>query len=123
MTTLDEVMSRDLVTVTPGATVAEAATLMSTHHVGSALVCDGDRLIGILTERDIVRALGTDFDASREPVSGWMTAEPVTLGPDASAAEALDRMLEEGFRHLPVVEGERVVGVVSIRDLTPRSRS
>jgi CBS domain-containing protein len=94
---------------------------MSTHHVGSALVCDGDRLLGIFTERDVVHALATDFDASGEPVSSWMTEDPVTLGPSSSAAEALDRMLEEGFRHLPVVEGERVVGIVSLRDLTPRA--
>lgn len=118
MTTLGEVMSRGLVTVPSDATVAEAATLMSTHHVGSALVCDGDRLRGIFTERDIVRALATDFDAARERVAEWMTTDPSTLGPSASVEEARDLMLEEGFRHVPVLDDGRVVGVVSLRDLS-----
>lgn len=114
-------MSRSLLTVPPTATVAEAATLMSTNHAGSALVCEGDRLLGIFTERDIVKALATDFDAAGGAVTGFMTTDPTTLGPDASVAEALDLMLEQGFRHVPVVDGERVVGIVSLRDLTARS--
>jgi CBS domain-containing protein len=121
MPTLDEVMSRSLVTVPPTATVAEVATLMSTNHVGSALVCEGERLLGIFTERDIVKALATDFDAAGGHVTGWMTADPTTLGPGAPVAEALDLMLEQGFRHVPVVDGERVIGIVSLRDLTARS--
>jgi CBS domain-containing protein len=121
MPSLEQVMSRSLVMVSPTATVAEAATLMSTNHVGSALVCDGDRLLGIFTERDVVRALATDFDAAAARVTSWMTPDPTTLVPAASAAEALELMLEGGFRHLPVVDGERVVGVVSLRDLAPRT--
>jgi CBS domain-containing protein len=121
MPTLDEVMSRSLLTVPPTATVAEAATLMSTNHVGSALVCEDERLLGIFTERDIVKALASDFDAAGGQVTGWMTADPTTLGPGASVAEALDLMLEQGFRHVPVVDGERVIGIVSLRDLTARS--
>ena len=115
-------MSTSLVKVEPDATVAEAAAVMSIHHVGAALVVDGDRLLGIFTERDIVRALAAEHDAAHHAAAGWMTSDPITLGPDATPAEALDRMLEEGFRHIPVVDDGRLVGIVSLRDLSGRAR-
>ncbi len=110
-------MSKELLTVDPSTTVAEAATTMGGKRVGSALVMEGERLAGIFTERDIVRALGQHFDAATHAVSEWMTARPTTVGPDADVSEALDLMLKGGFRHLPVLEGDQVLGVVSIRDL------
>jgi CBS domain-containing protein len=117
MATVRDVMSRQLISVDPETTVAEAATIMGGKHVGSALVMEGDRLAGIFTERDIVRALGEHFDAAGHPVSHWMTSQPATIGPEATTDEALDRMLRGGFRHLPVVDGEQVVGMLSIRDV------
>ena len=110
-------MNRDLITVEPSTTVAEAATVMGGKHVGSALVMEGDRLTGIFTERDIVRALGEHFDAAGHPVSHWMTSNPTTIAPGASTEEALDTMLSGGFRHLPVVDGDQVVGMLSLRDV------
>ena len=118
MTTVGEIMSKDLITVDPEATVAEAATVMGEHHAGSALVMGGGSLHGIFTERDIVRALGEHFDAAGHPVSHWMTRNPVTIGSDADVHDALERMLTGGFRHLPVMDGDHVVGLVSMRDLT-----
>ncbi len=118
MPTLREIMRTELVTVAPTSTVAEAATVMGEHGVGSALVVDGERPVGIFTERDALRALASDFDAPRHPVSQWMSRELVTLPVDADARAARDLMLERGFRHLPVVEGDRVVGIVSLRDLS-----
>ena len=120
MTTVRDVMSGTLVSVEPTATVAEAATVMGGRHVGSTLVMEGGSLAGIFTERDIVRALAAEHDAAGHAVGSWMTADPITLGPEASAAEARDRMLEEGFRHIPVVEAERLVGIVSLRDVSGR---
>jgi CBS domain-containing protein len=120
MERLRDVMSTLLVTVAEEATVAEAAQVMSLEHVGAALIADGDQLRGIFTERDIVRALAAEHDAAGHAVAGWMTANPITLGPDVSIAEARDRMLEEGFRHIPVVEGERLIGIVSLRDVSGR---
>jgi CBS domain-containing protein len=120
METLQQLMSTDLVTVDPDATVAEAAALMSINRVGSALVVDGEKLRGIFTERDIVRALAAEHDAASHAVTDWMTTEPVALSPRTSAADALQQMLESGFRHLPVVDGGRLVGIVSIRDLSGR---
>jgi len=91
---------------------------MSVARVGSVLVLDAGALAGIFTERDILRALPRQFDAGRvSRVSKWMTRGPVAIGPDASVGEALDRMLEGGFRHLPEMEGQTLVGVVSMRDL------
>ncbi len=117
-TAVREVMSTDLVTVGPSASVMDAARVMSAARVGSVLVLDAGELAGIFTERDILRALARESDAGRvSRVAKWMTEGPVVIGPDASVGEALDRMLEGGFRHLPVMEGQILVGVVSMRDL------
>jgi CBS domain-containing protein len=113
-----EIMSTDLVNVSPTTTVAEAATVMGGHHVGSALVMEDDSLVGIFTERDILRALSQDFDAPTHQVAHWMTRDPTTVTPDTSVHEALDLMLSSGFRHLPVCERSRPVGIVSLRDVS-----
>ena len=118
MATVGDVMTRSLLAVEPAATVGEAATLMGERRAGSALVMEGDRLLGIFTERDIVKALGHHFDAAGHAVSEWMTPDPITVPPDTPVREALERMISGGFRHLPVVDEEAVVGVVSMRDLS-----
>jgi CBS domain-containing protein len=120
VTTVREIMTTELVTVAPSITLTGAARAMSTGHAGSALVIQDGSLVGILTERDMLRALaeGANADAVRvSPVAQWMTLDPTTVEPDVSVGEAMDRMLAGGFRHLPVVEGDGVVGVVSMRDL------
>ena len=117
MAQIRDIMSTAVFRVEPSTTVAEAATVMGERHVGSAIVVEGEQLTGIFTERDIVKALGQHFDAGGHTVSNWMTPNPTTIAPDASTDEALDMMLRGGFRHLPVVEEGRVIGVVSIRDL------
>ena len=114
-------MSGGLVSVSPSTTVAEAATAMAERRVGSALVMDDGGLAGIFTERDIVRALSQDFDAPGHPVEQWMTRNPTTISPDAPVQDAMDMMLKAGFRHLPVKEGDEIIGVVSIRDLSKAS--
>lgn len=118
MTTLGDIMTTDLIAVRPSATVAEAATVMGQRGAGSALVMEGDELIGIFTERDVVRALGQQFDAAGHPVSEWMTPNPDTVPPETPAGDALRTMLQRGFRHLPIAKDGRVVGIVSIRDLS-----
>jgi CBS domain-containing protein len=118
MATVGDVMTRSLLAVEPAATVGEAATLMGERRAGSALVMEGDRLLGIFTERDIVKALGQHFDAAGHAVSEWMTRDPITVPPETPVRAALERMIQGGFRHLPVVEEDAVVGVVSMRDLS-----
>ncbi len=118
MTTVRDVMNPDLVVVAPSATVQQAASGMYARRTGSSLVMDDDRLIGIFTERDIVRALSGTSDAGRSSlVRDRMTPDPQVIAPGATLGEALDRMLTGGFRHLPVVEDDRVIGMVSMRDL------
>ena len=118
MPTVREVMRSELITVHPETVVMEAAHLMFSGGAGSALVLDGGNLVGIFTERDIMRALARESDAGRSShVERWMTTGPVTIGPDATVGEALDRMLAGHFRHLPVIDGGEVVGMVSMRDL------
>jgi CBS domain-containing protein len=112
-----ELMSKPVCWVEPEATLAAATTLMGERRVGSALVMDQGRLVGILTERDVVRAMSSAHDAPLRPVVEWMTKDPRTIGPDASVRDALRTMVEGGFRHLPVVEGDEVVGMLSMRDI------
>ncbi len=110
-------MSAPVATALPDETVAEAATRMRDRKVGSVVVVDGERPIGILTERDLVRwgAAGVDPGASK--VAEWMTADPDCVAPDLGVQEAYDSLRAHGYRHIPVVEGDRLVGIVSIRDL------
>jgi CBS domain-containing protein len=114
---VSEIMSTLLTIVEPETTLGEAATLMGERRVGSVLVCEDDRLVGILTERDIVRALSTEHDAPQRPVVEWMTKDPHTTRPDSEVKEALRTMVDGGFRHLPVLDSGHVVGMVSIRDV------
>ena len=118
MPTVREVMSKDLVVVDRAMTVEEASAVMWAGHAGSALVMEGDRLAGIFTERDIMKALSRHADTGRTAtVRECMTFDPVTVDADASVGEALDRMLTGGFRHLPVTEGGRLVGLISMTDV------
>jgi CBS domain-containing protein len=112
-----EVMSTKLHTVEPGDTVGEAVAVMAQHRVGSVLVMEGERLLGIFTERDTVRALSLSHDAPRHQIVSWMTPDPKTTTPDEDSDAALRLMLDSGFRHLPVVENGKLVGIVSMRDL------
>ena len=118
MKSVRDVMSTDVVAVAPSASVMQAAALMFGSKVGSVLVVDDGALVGIFTERDIVRALSQDFDAPGHPITHLMTRDPLTISPEMTVKEALDVMLTRGFRHLPVVEGQMPVGMVSMRDLS-----
>jgi CBS domain-containing protein len=114
---LRDVMTPDVLTTSGERPVAEVTKLMVQARVGSAVVMQGPWLIGILTERDVLRAAASGTDLATSPVSAWMTRDPTTAGPDMACDEALDVMLNHGFRHLPVVEGRKLMGIVSIRDV------
>lgn len=113
-----DAMTPVLCTTPAGTTVAEAASLMAQRRVGSALVVEEEQLLGIFTERDIVKALSQDALAIHQEISHWMTRDPQTIAPEASLDEALQRMLSGNFRHLPVMEGGRLVGMLSMRDVS-----
>jgi CBS domain-containing protein len=108
-------MTRNLLTVAPETPLVEAAAAMTARSVGAALVVAGDRLVGILSERDILRATASgDIGGT---ASDWMTRGPETVDADESTQQAGVVMIHGGFRHLPVLDGGKPVGIVSIRDL------
>jgi len=109
-------MSRDLLTVDPSLPVTEVAKRMVAKDVGAVLVFDDEGLCGILTERDVLRAVADGLDDTTL-VRERMTANPETLDADDTTEHAAVLMIHGGFRHLPVVEQGDVVGVLSIRDL------
>ncbi|MGH3033214.1 MAG: CBS domain-containing protein [Gaiellaceae bacterium] len=110
-------MSRDLLTVAPEDTLGEAAEKMAARGVGAALVMDFGRLIGILTERDLLAAVADRVQASEARVREWMTENPVTVPESTSIGRAASIMVTNGFRHLPIVDAERTIGIVSLRDV------
>ena len=117
MTGIGDLMTRDVLTVAPEDTLGEAAAKMTERGVGAVVVSDFGRMIGILSERDIMRAVADRIHSSEARVREWMTADPITATPETSIEEAGRTMLEHGFRHLPVVDGDRAIGIVSIRDI------
>ncbi len=102
--------------VGPETTLGDAAAVLISRSVGALAVVDGRRLVGIVTDRDLVRALSEGADIE-ESVSAWMTDGPDTVSPDVSVSEAADWLLETGYRHLPVALGDELLGIVDIRDV------
>ena len=115
-TPVSETMTRTLVTVDSSATLCDAAKLMHEHKIGAALVLEGGRLRGILTERDVLAAVAAG-GVEASSVADCMTPHPETIEPSDSTAHAAVLMIHGGFRHLPVTEEDRVVGMLSMRDL------
>jgi CBS domain-containing protein len=116
MGTVADVMSRKLLTVEPTTNLSEAAEKMTERGVGAALVLSGDHVSGILTERDVLRAVATG-PVEGTHVAAWMTRDPETVDVSETLGQAAAVMIHGGFRHLPVLDGNRPVGIVSIRDL------
>jgi CBS domain-containing protein len=109
-------MTSDLLTVAAEERLADAAKRMVERGVGAVLVLAGDRLDGILTERDLRKAVAAGF-GDEAKVGEWMTRHPETIEADDSTEHAAALMIHGGFRHLPVLEQGRVAGIISIRDL------
>jgi len=116
-TTVAEIMSTPVVTTGPDATIATAAEQMRHRKVGSVVIVDDGRPIGILTERDLVRIAAAGADASSDPVGEWMTPDPDWVARGASVSDAFMSLAEHGYRHIPVVDDKQLVGIVSMRDL------
>jgi CBS domain-containing protein len=115
--TVGELVHARTVTTSPDSPVAEAAAAMVREKVGSALVMQGPFLAGIITERDVLKAAASGADLTSIPVTAWMTKDPQAASPETPAEDAAQIMLLNGFRHLPVMQGRQVYGVVSLRDL------
>jgi CBS domain-containing protein len=117
MTALKEFMTTSVYTVGADATVAEAAEAMVRGRFGSVVVMASGTLMGIFTERDVLRAAAARVDMSTSTVRDWMTPDPVTATGDMDSADAAETMISHGFRHLPVTERGMLQGIVSLRDV------
>lgn len=117
MPSLNEIMTSDVFTTSKDATVADVAGSMLKGRFGSAIVMEGSWVSGIFTERDVLRAAASGRDLTSAKVSEWMTSDPVTVDGSMDADEASQIMMSNGFRHLPVVEGQTLLGIVSLRDV------
>jgi CBS domain-containing protein len=107
----------DVITVDVEDSLSEAAGVMQFHEVGSLIAFEGNKMVGIITERDLVRAVADGVRTQVIPVRSYMSESPVVVESTTEADEAVRLMLELGIRHLPVVDGGELVGVVSGRDL------
>lgn len=112
-----ELVGSEVIWVEPEASLREAAKRMKETDIGSVAVEVDGALEGILTERDILNAVAGFADMDRDIVSNWMTGYPDSFGPEMAVEEAANWMLARGYRHLPVVDGPDVLGVISIKDV------
>ena len=117
MVAVSEVMTTGVSTLGPDSTLSEAAGVMVRGGFGSVDVVLGKMLLGILTERDVLRAAAEVSDLSTVSVEQWMTPDPDTAEPDLDTEEAAAEMLSRGYRHLPIVADGEMVGMVSLRDV------
>ena len=114
-----DIMHRDVKTASTEDSFADVAKTMRTNGISSVVVLDGSRLAGIVTERDIVNLVAAGGDPHSTSVAHGMTKQGLTtVSPKSDLGEAVEAMVSKNIRHLPVVEGEDVVGIISIRDMT-----
>jgi CBS domain-containing protein len=114
-----DLIARQPVTMAPSATVGQAVAVMNREGFGAILVVEHERLVGIFTERDVLRKIaGRKLDFDVITLAQYMTRDVETLGPDAQVAYALNMMVIGGYRHVPIVDGrDRPIGLVSVRDI------
>ncbi|MEJ0032534.1 MAG: CBS domain-containing protein [Bacteroidota bacterium] len=104
--------------VPPTTIVYNAIEIMAEKNIGALLICEGDKLVGIFSERDYARKLILKGKSSKDTTIGdLMTKDPFTITPEASIEECMEIMTTRRFRHLPVLEGSKVIGVISITDV------
>lgn len=116
-----EQKGRDVATLGPDATLREAAELLAEKGIGALVVMTGDTIAGILSERDAVRAVATQGASALErALSDFMTSDVKNCSESSTVEEVMDQMTDGRFRHLPVVEGGRMVGIISIGDVVKR---
>src|SRR5262245_11667126 len=114
----DVVSEQELTLLSERVSVRDAVALMAQRRIGAVMIANDDRLIGIFTERDLLmRVVAAGLDPARVTLGEGMTRSPDPLTPDDAVHDALDLMSRRGYRHLPVIDDNKVVGMVSVRDL------
>ena len=115
---VEEVMTTDVVTCSPDARLIDVAKLMQRENFGACPVVQNDQLVGIITDRDItVRAVAVGADVNQKTVSSIMTPKPITADPDMDIDDAARLMANNQIRRLPIVEGNKLIGIVALADL------
>jgi CBS domain-containing protein len=118
---IQSLLQRNFVSALPTATIGSIIDLLKEHRIGAVVITDGEgRLAGILSERDIVRALPGRDDLLDDVASSIMTSEVITTGVEATSSELMQAMTENRIRHIPILDGERIIGIVSIGDVVKR---
>ena len=108
----------EVFSVAPDITLSAVCAELDTRHVGALIVCDGDRVVGVISERDVVKAVAADGAASlSRPVSAYMTRDVIFAEPGETVAILMGRMTDRRIRHLPVLKDSRLSGVISIGDV------
>ncbi len=115
---VEDVMNRTVQTIEPDASVQAAADKMSKHHIGSLIVVKGNRLVGIITERDILsKVVAQARDSTTTRVADVMTKKVIMVTPDTDIEDAAQIMLEKGIKKLPVVKGNQLIGIITATDV------
>ena len=113
-----DIMTKDIVYINPNATVTEAAQLMQKHNIGSVPVCEQNKLIGIVTDRDIVvRNIANGMNPNNTKVRDVMTSQVASATPDMDVSDAASIMSQKQIRRMPVIESNNLVGIVSLGDM------
>ncbi|MFN4336628.1 MAG: cyclic nucleotide-binding/CBS domain-containing protein [Candidatus Nitrosocaldus sp.] len=121
---LKDIMVRDVVTISPDKTAQDAARLMAEHGIGSVVVMHHDNVVGIVTERDLVRKVcAKDIPSSKVRIHDVMSTPIITAEPDLPIEAAVQRMFNNKIRRLPVVENGKLVGIVTISDIAKHMRT
>jgi citrate synthase len=115
--TVGEAMTQPVITGRRDETLAVAAARMQEHGIGSVVVVEGNRPVGIITERDLLRATAARADSDATPIATWMARDPECVGTDTTIDDAWRQLADRGYRHIPVVAGGEVKGIISMRDL------
>lgn len=120
---VSEIMTENPVTVDPESTAKDAAKIMREENLGTVLVAEGARLEGIVTDRQIaIKVVASEKDPNETRVSEFMTKDPITVSPDTDIEEVSQIIGDNGIRRVPVVQSERLVGIISVADIADRAR-
>jgi len=111
------VMHKDVVTIRPNLSLREASKIMSKFGIGSLVVVEDENLVGIITSTDIIKAVAEGKDVDQTLVSEVMSKDVITVDPDESLEEAVEKMMERNIKRLPVVEGGKLVGIITASDI------
>lgn len=111
------VMHKDVVTIRPNLSLREASKIMSKFGIGSLVVVEDENLVGIITSTDIIKAIAEGKDVDNTLVSEVMSKDVITVDPDESLEEAVEKMMERNIKRLPVVEGGKLIGIITASDI------